>query len=552
MPDLDPALALVASMVLDNGSRWGDAATPEQWDDMQALLTRGGARRHFWLRARGRSKTFDAGAGTLGFMLTGRAGPGDEMYAAAASKDQAGLLANKIQAIARNTPELAGAVEVQQHRVITPSTGAELQVLSSELPGSWGKTPLWLFGDEICNHDNTAVKEEFLISLLTSLIKRSDSVCLLGSTPSAETHWSYAVWQRALASGLWRPSIVAGPAPWQDPAELEEERQSLPEHQWRRLFLCEWAAADDALADESALTECTREGGAVPPEPGCEYVVTWDIGWKKDHSAVVVAHTAAQAGRKIVIIDRLESWVPQAGRDVRISEVLAFAAEMSRDYGGAPLYGDPHEAWQTIQDMKAAGYNIRPADVTAGANSTRAKMMLRLVRDRTISLPDDAVLRREFLSLRLTEGTTPGIVRLSSDGSAKGHFDRVTAIMYAAGELLMRPGWSWRNYTADNRECGNCHAWYMARLPACSFCRAPNPDAADAQPGQIPAPVPYIPQPGGFEAALLGPGARKCGRGHVYNGTVHGDYCPVCARGNGSGSMQMPAAFSRALTIGRR
>ena len=39
MPDLDPALALVASMVLDNGSRWGDAATPEQWDDMQALLT---------------------------------------------------------------------------------------------------------------------------------------------------------------------------------------------------------------------------------------------------------------------------------------------------------------------------------------------------------------------------------------------------------------------------------------------------------------------------------------------------------------------------------
>ena len=64
--------------------------------------------------------------------------------------------------------------------------------------------------------------------------------------------------------------------------------------------------------------------------------------------------------------------------------------------------------------------------------------------------------------------------------------------------------------------------------------------------------MPYIPQPGGFEAALLGPGARKCGRGHVYNGTVHGDYCPVCARGNGSGSMQMPAAFSRALTIGRR
>ena len=552
MPGPDAALSLVASMVLENGARWGEQATPEQWDDMVALLAPGGARRHFWLRARGRSKTFDAGAATIAVMLT-RAGPGDEMYAAAASKDQAGLTAVKIQGITRNTPELAGAVQVQQAAVITPSTGAQMDVLSSEAPGAWGKTPLWIFIDEICNHDNTTAKAGLVTSLLTSLPKRPDSVCLIGSTPSAETHWSFRIWQRALRnkSGLWRPSIVAGPAPWQDPAELAEEQAELLEYEWRRLFLCQWAAADDVLAEEQALSDCTREQSVLPAQAGEQYIVTWDIGWKKDHSAVAVAHMGERAGRKAVIVDRLESWVPSAGHEVRISEVLAFAAGMSREYGGAPLYGDPHEAWQTIQDLKADGYDVRAADVTAGANSNRAKDMMRLVRDRALSIPADPVLRTEFLSLRLAEGTSPGVVRLSSDGSAKGHFDRVTAIMYAAGELLARPGWSWRHYQGQARECETCRRWYLAASQACAHCGAANPAAPPpARPGHA-AGKPFTPQPGGFLAALGPAGARRCDAGHVYAAS-HGDACPRCAGPGRPGAMGMPPAFAAALAIGRR
>ena len=78
-------LDLVSQMVLDNGARWGECATPEQWADMRALLEPGGPRRHFWLRSRGFSKTFDAGAATLALMLAGGIRLGDELYAAAAS-----------------------------------------------------------------------------------------------------------------------------------------------------------------------------------------------------------------------------------------------------------------------------------------------------------------------------------------------------------------------------------------------------------------------------------------------------------------------------------
>lgn len=536
--------------VLDNGMRWGECATDEQWADMRALLEPGdGPRRHFWLRSRGRSKTSDAAVATIAVMLCGEAGPGEEMYAAAAGRDQAALLAGKILGISRATPELADALEVQQHRVIARRTGAVLQVMSSELATSWGKTPFWLFVDEICNHDNTPPKEEFVVSQLTSLPKRRDSRCLIGSTPSAVTHWSYQRWVHAESSPLWRASILAGPAPWQDPEELADIQADLPEFQWRRLFLCEWASAEDTVADEQAIDECTRAGSDMAPDPGTEYVVGWDIGWKRDHSAVVVAHLGERGGRSAVITDRLESWVPRPGHPVQIGEVLDFAARMSREYNGALMIGDPREAWQHIQRLSAEGYAVRAADTTAGANSNRAKLLLRLVRDRAVAIPPDEQLRKELLSLRLTEGATPGVVRLTSDGSAQGHHDRVMALMYAAGELLSRPGMSWRNYAGDLRQCENpdCQRWYLAKAAQCTWCQAPNPVAPPAgMPAAGPS-RPWQPQPGSWSAALLPPGARKCPEGHLYNGKAHGESCPRC---NGpQGQMALPAAFAGALSM---
>ena len=116
-------------------------------------------------------------------MLAGGVRGGDEMYAAAAGREQAGLLARKMRQIAECTPELATAVDVQNLRVVTPRTGAILDVISSDLATSWGKTPRWLFIDEICNHDATEGAKGFVDALLTALPKRRDSVCLAGVHP---------------------------------------------------------------------------------------------------------------------------------------------------------------------------------------------------------------------------------------------------------------------------------------------------------------------------------------------------------------------------------
>jgi hypothetical protein len=507
-------------MVLEDGARWGEVATPEQWDDMEALLSATGPRRHFWLRARGRSKTTDCAAASLAMMLTCFGG-GDECYAAAAGRDQAGLILRKVRGIAERTPELAGAVEIQNYRILTPRTGAVLDVISSDLATSWGKTPRWLFVDEIANHGSGETAQQFADALLTSLIKRSDSQGLCATTPSSPSHWSHALWQVALDDPLWRTSVMAGPAPWQDPAELASERARLPESLWRRLFECEWAEADDALADAAAVAACVRHEGPLPPVPGAVYVVAFDLSVSSDHTAVCVAHIAEDGPQRTVVVDRLAAWIPRGGRQVDLGEVEAWIFQATRDYGGAAIVGDPYQAVSMIQRMKNAGLQVKPVQFSAGTNSRRAQMLLRLVRDRCLDLPDDEALRKELLSLRLQEGTSPGVLKLTTDGSSSGHYDRVTSVMLAAEELLGRPGGSMLA-AYGMVYCERCGRAYPDRYVECPAC---HPGAAEKPPVVIAAARPK-PAAGGFAAAN---GIRYCeARNHPYDGKLHGDRCPHC------------------------
>lgn len=436
---------------------------------MRALLEPGGPRRHYWLRARGRSKTFDAGAATLAMMLTGGIRAGDEAYAAAAGRDQAGLLAKKIKAVAEQTPELGSAVEVQQHKIVTPMTGAVMDVISSDLASSWGRTPRWLFIDEICNHERNESAKGFIESLLTSLPKRRDSQCLAGSTPSSPSHWSYDLWESAQADPLWRTSRTSGPAPWQDPAELESERRRLPESLWRRLFLCEWAEADDALADAESVAACVRSSGVLPPRPGVQYIVAFDLSVSSDHTAVSVCHSEVRGGLRVIVVDLVRAWVPKSGRPVDLLEVEGFVGVIAREYNHARVVGDPYQAVAMTQRLREGGLQVRAVTFTAGTNSRRAQMLLRLIRDRAMDLPDDDALRSELLSLRLQEGSTPGVLKLTSEAGAAGHHDRVTAVMLAAEDLLGQSTGNWAE-AYGGRLCEGCGRVFPGRLESCPEC----------------------------------------------------------------------------------
>src|SRR5450759_291332 len=73
---------------------------------------------------------------------------------------------------------------------------------------------------------------------------------------------------------------------------------------------------------------------------------------------------------------------------------------------------------------------------TVSSNSRRTLLLLQLVREHRLAIPDDAELRDEMLNVRIRE-TGPGQYRTDHDPSK--HDDRVTVLGVAALELLERP-----------------------------------------------------------------------------------------------------------------
>lgn len=71
---------LLATLVLPDGRRWGEAAHEVQWRDAGAVLDLGGPPYHFLTRARGWSKTTDLGAIAIAAMLA-QLPPGSRLYA---------------------------------------------------------------------------------------------------------------------------------------------------------------------------------------------------------------------------------------------------------------------------------------------------------------------------------------------------------------------------------------------------------------------------------------------------------------------------------------
>ena len=94
---------VLGTVRVEDGRRWIDAAHDFQRADVLAVLEDRERPYHWISRPRGGSKTTDAGALALAWLLTGE--PGARYYAAAGDRDQARLLLDAVERFIRLTPE---------------------------------------------------------------------------------------------------------------------------------------------------------------------------------------------------------------------------------------------------------------------------------------------------------------------------------------------------------------------------------------------------------------------------------------------------------------
>ena len=233
------------------------------------------------------------------------------------------------------------------------------------------------------------------------------------TTAGSPEHFAHQIYTHAYESDLWTVSNIDGPAPWMDPAELEAERQRLPESIFRRLYENQWAEPEDRLVRLEDLQACTTPPHQPHPDAAATgpYLISADIGLKRDLTSVVVSHRDDTIPDRPVVIDRITTWKGTPADPVSLDAVQAHIEEMSAEYGNAATLIDPHQAMHMIQRLRVRGIEASEHPFTQRGNDELAQALYLAIRDHTILLPDNPQLVDELLHIQLRE-KQPGVWRL--------------------------------------------------------------------------------------------------------------------------------------------
>jgi phage terminase large subunit-like protein len=439
--------ALLDTLRLESGERWGDVAADVQRADAAAILdasfSRGRVRRarrraqdleqtqavfHWLGRARGWSKTSDLAAILLEVLVT-QAPPGSRSYAFAADRDQAGLLVDALAGfIRRGGPKLAEMFEVQAWKIIVRQTGASLEAMAADEASAWGLRPFFVVCDELPMWPTTRGARR-LWEAISSAVPKTGGRLVVAGTAGDPAHWAARVREHALADPLWRVAETHGPPPWMPEELVDEQRRRLPESSFQRLFENVWTSGEDRLVAEEDLAACVVLDGPQKPVSGMRHVIGLDIGLRRDRTVAAVCHL--EGG--IVTLDRLGVWEGTRLRPVSLGEVEEWLYRASSEYGAAEIVFDFWQAAQLTERLRKRGVRMREYTFSAASVGKLASTLFQVLHEHALRLPHDEALLDELRNVRLRE-TSPGVLRLDHDSGR--HDDRAVALALAVHRLV--------------------------------------------------------------------------------------------------------------------
>ena len=280
-------------------------------------------------RKNGKS-TLSAAIALHGLVATGEMGP--EVYAAAASKDQARIVFQQAKEFVEASPKLRDHLTPLQNVIRCPANNGVFRVLSSDAPLQHGLNPSLVVIDELHAHGDpelyyalttgTLARTDPLIVSITTAGYDRDSICwdvysrgeALNAKGGLEAMRKAGFLHRWIAApataeaGDRKAWMAANPSSWITEEVVRREYNRLPEAVFRRLHLNQWTEAEDSWIrpDEwDALIGRVRFDWTKP------VYAALDVGLKRDASALVYVQWHA---------DRLhvkhEIRVPQPGRPI--------------------------------------------------------------------------------------------------------------------------------------------------------------------------------------------------------------------------------------------
>ena len=255
-------------------------------------------------RKNGKS-TLMAAIALYGLMAAGEHGA--EVYAAAASKDQARIVFQQAREFVEVSPELRKWLRPQRNVITCSSNNGVFRVLSSDAPLQHGLNPSLVVIDELWAHKDP----ELYYALTTGQLARLNPLVVNITTAGFDRESiGWQVYERGVeleAQGIdamrearyfcrWYaapeganiddPKVwkAANPASWVTTEDLRLERERLPEFIFRRLHLNQWTETEEAWITPDMWDACKGKP-LFNPETASWFGI--DIGLKRDARAFI-------------------------------------------------------------------------------------------------------------------------------------------------------------------------------------------------------------------------------------------------------------------------
>lgn len=412
--------------------RFGDVMADYQRQDFAALdpsllaIARGEAppRRRYWFeRTKGGAKDSDLAVSLL-WLLTFSPRP-LRIQIGAYDQAQADEIRLIIKAILRLDGDLnrvlEGCIQAQSTRIVREAIGSVAEILTTDSKGSHGSRPDVVIVNELSHVGN----EEFAQTLLDNADKIPTCLTIIATNAGHLDTWQYAWHEQARTSPRWDFSALTVPAPWVDPADLEESRKRNSAARFNRLWNGLWVRNEGTAIDDADIEAAiTLTGPAWGRVRDSIYLGGLDLSTKRDHSAFVVLRADLKTAR--VSLAYCQSWKPIGSAGVDLQAVRDAVCDITSRFDCGIAY-DPMQCHLLAADLRSDGIQCVEAPFSGPNCHKMASCLIQTFKGRLIDLYREPDLISDLGRLCIVEKVFGYKLEASHDPN-KGHADRAFAL----------------------------------------------------------------------------------------------------------------------------
>jgi phage terminase large subunit-like protein len=363
-------------------------------------------------RKNGKS-TLSAAIAIYLLLASGEEGP--EVYAAAASKDQARIVFQQAIEFVQGSPRLLDWLTVTKNTITCRANNGVFRVLASDAPKQYGLNPSGVVIDELWAHETPelyyalttaqgARENPIVVSITTAgfdrqsicfeLYERGRELLRNGGIEAMRGEGFLFRWYEAPpeASVLdmtgWQ---AANPSSWIRAQDLARSAKRLPENVFRRLHLNQWTETEDAWIKPYEWDACA---GVPVWDPTDDSFMSLDVGIKRDSAAIL--------------------WGQWHGKELHVWHEILLPEEMGPQFGVADIAAkgesearrqkrlrewayDPWQFRENAELLLEKGLPMMEFP-QSGRMEPASNVLYELVRERRIVHDGHSVLRRQVLA----------------------------------------------------------------------------------------------------------------------------------------------------------